>query len=239
MKLAILNAINPEKSRVNWNGTPVDAYIRFLNRVPHTFTITGYNVALGEFPATPEAYDAYVITGSPSGAYESDPWIGELSDFIRASYQLGKKLVGICFGHQILAHSLGGHVEKSKKGWGLGLKPFAVNATKPWMSTPTAQCSLYFAHQDQVINLPPEAEHLGGNDFCPNAMYAIGDQVLGVQGHPEFTQSIMQDIFTRQRDLQETEMFKTAVSSLENGRPDNQLFAQWIVNFLKADSPAA
>lgn len=235
MKVAILNAIDPNKSQVNWGGTPLDAYIRFLQSAPNTFEFSGYTVALGEFPTDANLYDAYVITGSPSGAYETDPWILNLMAFIRQAYQLGKKLVGICFGHQILAQALGGHVEKSAKGWGLGLKPFALTRSKPWMTEPAPHCSLYFVHQDQVIDLPPQAEHLAGNDFCPNVMYAIGEQVLGVQGHPEFTPEIMAGIFaSRPADVKASELFQTAVSSVANGRPDNQLFAHWIINFLKA-----
>lgn len=235
MKVAILNAIDPAKSQVNWGGTPIDAYSRFLQSTPNAIEFSGYTVALGQFPADANLYDAYVITGSPSGAYETDPWILQLIDFIRQAFQLGKKLVGICFGHQILAQALGGHVEKSAKGWGLGLKLFAVTGSKPWMTEPAPHCSLYFVHQDQVIDLPPEAEHLAGNDFCPNVMYAIGEQVLGVQGHPEFTPEIMEGIFASRSDaLKATELFQTAVSSIANGRPDNHLFANWIVNFLNA-----
>ena len=233
MKVAILNAIDPAKSQVNWGSSPVDAYIRFLQSAPNNFTFSGYTVALGEFPADANFYDAYVITGSPSGAYEADPWIVELMAFIRRSYQLGKKLVGICFGHQILAQALGGHVEKSAKGWGLGLKPFTVNSAKSWMAESSGTCALYFVHQDQVTDLPPNAEHLAGNDFCPNVMYTIGEQVLGVQGHPEFTRAIMQDIFASHDGLKGSQLYETAVASVQNGRPDNDLFAQWIVNFLQ------
>lgn len=235
MKIAILNAIDPSKSQVNWGGSPIDAYIRFLQSAPNDFRFTGYTVALGEFPADANLYDGYVITGSPSGAYETDAWILALMDFIRQAYKLGKKLVGICFGHQIIAQALGGHVEKSAKGWGLGLKPFAVTGNKSWMNEPVTACSLYFVHQDQVLDLPPQAEHLAGNEFCPNVMYAIGEQVLGVQGHPEFTPEIMEGILASRSDaLKATEVFQTAVTSLANGRPDNSRFAHWIVNFLQA-----
>lgn len=232
--IAILNAINPATSKVDWNGTPVDAYIRFLKSVEAPFRYTGYQVAEGEFPTSPEAHDAYVITGSPSGAYESDPWISELSQFIRDSYQMGKKLVGICFGHQILAHSLGGHVAKSEKGWGIGRRTFTVSSTKPWMTTPAGDCSLYFVHQDQVMALPPTAELLGGNEFCPNVLYTIKDQVLGIQGHPEISRRIMDDLlFGEFKEHLPQDDWATAVASVENGTPDNQLFAQWVVNFLQ------
>ena len=153
MKIGILNAIHPETSKVNWQGTPVDAYIRFFESVSVPFDYAGFNVAQSEFPDTVDACDAYVITGSPQGVYDADPWIADLMQFVRDSYAAGKKLIGICFGHQVLAHALGGHSEKSDKGRGLGLKQFAVTTPKPWMTGQPGQYALYFAHQDQVMQL--------------------------------------------------------------------------------------
>ena len=232
MKIGILNAINPATSEVNWQGTPVDAYIRFLESGGATFSYIGFNVALGEFPETVNACDAYIITGSPNGVYEAEPWIADLMQFIRDSYAAGKKLVGICFGHQVLAQALGGHAEKSANGWGLGLKQFTVTTPKPWMTKQPGLYNLYFAHQDQVIQLPAEAELLGGNGFCPNAMFVIGSQVLGVQGHPEFTESIMQDIVSMKNNTIPQEVIAVAADSLQHGTPDNLVFGQWLVNFL-------
>ena len=232
MKIGILNAINSLTSQVNWQGTPLAAYIRFLESGGAAFTYTGFDVALGEFPESVDACDAYMITGSPNGVYDEEPWIAELMQFIRDCYAADKKLVGICFGHQVLAHALGGRTEKSDKGWGLGMKQFAVTTQKPWMSDEPGQYALYFAHQDQVITLPAEAELLGGNGFCPNAMFVMGDQVLGVQGHPEFTKPIMQDILAGKKGNISQEVLSVANDSLQIGPPDNTTFAQWIVNFL-------
>jgi GMP synthase-like glutamine amidotransferase len=236
MKLGILNAIHPETSKVNWQGTPVDAYSRFLEGVGGSFEFTGFNVAQGEFPDSVDACDAYLITGSPQGVYEDDPWILELIQFVQASYAAGKKLVGICFGHQMLAHALGGFAEKSEKGWGLGLKRFTVTTQKPWMTAVPGQYALYFAHQDQVVRLPEGAELLGGNDFCPVILFVIGDQVLGVQGHPEFTKEIMRGILAESEAAVSPEVLVPAADSLQAGVPDNALFGQWIVNFLTGES---
>ncbi len=232
MKIGILNAIHPDSGKVNWDGTPVDAYIRFFESVDAPFEFEGYMVAQGEFPDSPDACDGYVVTGSPQGVYDEDEWIAPLAQFIRDSYAAGKKLVGICFGHQMIAHSLGGHAEKSDKGYGFGLKRFDVMKKRPWMGDQPDQCSLYFAHQDQVMTLPPGAELLGGNGFCPNLVYEIENQVLGIQGHPEFTPSIMRDILELVDGAMEPEILQTAVSSLQT-TPDNQAVGHWIVNFLK------
>ena len=232
MKLGILNAINPAESKVNWGGSPIDAYVRFFQSTGAVFDTVGYEAAQGQLPASPEECDAYVITGSPKGAYDSDPWIADLARFIRDGARAGKKFVGICFGHQILAHALGGHVEKSEKGQGLGLKSFEIKRSKPWMDGHPQQMTLYFAHQDQIKRLPPDAELLGGNEFCPIGMYTIGDQILGIQGHPEFSQSIMRDIITLQKNNGNLAVANAAEASLKGGMPDSQMAAQWAVNFL-------
>jgi GMP synthase-like glutamine amidotransferase len=80
--------------------------------------------------------------------------------------------------------------------------------------------------------LPPGAELLGGSAFCPNTMYTIDGRVLGIQGHPEFTPGIMADISREAEGEMEPKMFATAVASLQNENPDNQLVGQWIINFL-------
>ena len=232
MKLGILNAIDPAQSKINWGGSPVDTYIRFLQSTGAAFESSGYEIAQGQFPASPAECDAYVITGSPRGAYDSDPWIARLADFIRGGVQEGKKFIGICFGHQILAHALGGHVEKSEKGWGLGLQPCRLTGSKSWMNGRPRQLSLYFAHQDQVQRLPPEAELLGGSAFCPVGIFSIGDQVLGIQGHPEFSRSIMEEIIDGRYKKGDQAVATAAGVSLDNGSPDNQIVAEWIISFL-------
>ncbi len=101
------------------------------------------------------------------------------------------------------------------------------------MTETSDQCSLYFVHQDQVMELPPEAELLGGSEFCPNLFYSIEDQVFGIQGHPEFTPEIIQKVMHGREEKVGIEVHKRAMDSIDSGTPDNRLFAEWIVNFLK------
>lgn len=232
MKIGILSAINPHESKVKWPGPPEESYIRFLQSGGGQFDTVAYHVALDDFPASPGVCDAYVITGSPRGAYDADPWIAELGTFIRRSVELGQKFVGICFGHQILAQALGGGVCKSEKGWGLGLQTYKVERRASWMEGDSPELSLYFAHQDQVEELPPGAQSLGGNEFCPNGMFGLGDQIFGIQGHPEFSRSIMESVIDNRSERGDRELIQRASHSLENGEPDNLLVARWMVNFL-------
>jgi len=232
MKLGILDAIPAGTSVVDWGDTPVDTYIRLFESVNAPFTYVGYQVAEGQFPSSPLDCDAYIITGSPRGVYDPDPWIEALVQFIQDSYQNGSKLVGICFGHQILAHALGGRAGISEKGRGFGLKRFEIIQYKSWMDERPDHCSLYFVHQDQVVELPREAELLGGNSFCPIALYEIENSVLGIQGHPEFSVTVMHDLLPMARKELSPPICEASVRSLDEGIPDNRLVAKWIVNFL-------
>ena len=233
MRIGILSALLPGTGRINWNRSPVDAYIRFLESANAPFDYVEYKVTDGEYPASADDCDAYLITGSRRGVYDADEWIASLLCFVQDAYQAGKKLVGICFGHQVLPHALGGHAEKSKKGWGIGLKSFAITRHKAWMNGRPEFCSLYFSHQDQVMRLPPEAELLGGNAFCPMALFVIGDQALGIQGHPEFSTGIMKGILAEKEKTLEPNVHAAAVRSLASGTPDNQIVARWVANFFR------
>jgi GMP synthase-like glutamine amidotransferase len=233
MRLGIVDALSsPDLDHVSWFESTADTYKRLLESTGAPFTYAVYDAQNGRLPAQIDACDAYLITGSLNGAYDEQPWIAALKSFIRQCHAAEKKMVGICFGHQILAHALGGRTEKSANGWGLGLKSFEIVGEKPWMNGGPDHCSLYFSHQDQVVELPPGAERLGSSAFCENALFTLDDHVLGIQGHPEFTKDIMHDLLSRPKETASPELMDRARRSLHTGRPDNDLFAHWIVDFL-------
>ncbi len=153
-----------------------DIFTRLLDGYDFTFSI--FRVVDMEFPESIRACDGWLITGSRHGAYEDHPWIAPLEAFIRDCYAQRIPLVGICFGHQIIAQALGGKVEKFKGGWSVGRKTYrfedlgdvAVNA---W-------------HQDQVTEKPTDARVIASSDFCANAALVYDDRALTIQPHPEF-----------------------------------------------------
>src|SRR5690349_14343646 len=122
MKLAIFETGRPPGDLAARFG---DYPAMFAALLGEGFEIDRFDVAAGDYPASPEAHDGYLITGSPAGVYEDDPWIAELATFIKR-VKGRAKLVGICFGHQIMAEALGGHVEKADKGWGVGLHNYPI-----------------------------------------------------------------------------------------------------------------
>ncbi len=232
IKLGVLNACTPTDEE-EFGVIEKESFESFFGMTAHEFEFVEYRITEGEFPQSVEECDAYLITGSPKGAYDDDPWIAELQLFIQKTYETDTKMVGVCFGHQVLAHALGGKAEKSPKGWGLGMRQVQFLEQRPFMSPPIENGNLYFCHQDQVVQLPQEAQCLAGNDFCPNGMFVINDKVLGIQAHPEFTPEINQkaiDWFASQSPDQK-ETIESAQNA--NGENDNRVISNWIVNFIQ------
>ena len=160
---------------IEQSGDYPDMFERLL--AGHGFTFRSFRVVDGEFPADVQACDGWLITGSRHGAYEDHAWIPPLEDFIRAAYAAHVPLVGICFGHQIIAQAMGGRVEKFSGGWAAGATDYDFEGEK---------ITLNAWHQDQVTQKPAAARVVGRNDFCANAALLYDDRAFTVQAHPEF-----------------------------------------------------
>lgn len=236
IEIGILNVCTPAEEQ-EFNSSEFKNFEIFFDHVDHPFTFKEYRVTEGDFPPTVDTHSTYLITGSPTGVYDDKRWLIGLNQFIQQAYAADKKLVGICFGHQMLAHSLGGEARKSDKGWGVGLKSVDVINHQPWMDHSIDQLNLYYCHQDQVEALPANAVHLGGNAFCPNAMFSIGTQVLGIQGHPEFTRKTMDFAINYLNPVLPSSVTESAKETIDGAR-DSQIVAQWIVDFVSLEEPS-
>mgnify|MGYP005851018673 CR=1 FL=1 len=144
----------------------------------HGFDFGAYDCEAGVIPDSPADCDGWLITGSKHGAYEDHPWIPPLEDFIRAVHADGRPLIGVCFGHQIIAQALGGKVVKFPGGWSIGQTEYQIEGQP---------VSLNAWHQDQVVDLPPGAEVVGRSPFCAYAALVYGETIWTIQPHPEFT----------------------------------------------------
>ena len=226
MKLAILETGRPPGDLVRRFGDYPAMMTRMLGG---EFEIDTFDVAAGEFPADPSDYEAYLVTGSPAGVYDPLPWIEPLKQFLRDAGD--RKLVGICFGHQIMAEAFGGHVEKSDKGWGIGLQHYEIDRVEPWMDE-KASIDVPASHQDQVVAQPPHTEVIASSPFTPFAALAWTDRpAISVQFHPEFAPDYAKALIEARREKMPDA--DRAIASLD--RPnDNARIADWIRRFLTA-----
>ncbi len=195
------------------------------------FAVRPYDVAAGTLPSRPDAHPAFLVTGSAAGVYEPLPWIAPLFGFLREA-KGRTKLVGICFGHQAMAEALGGRVEKSERGWGIGLHDYEIWECAFWMGeAPPGRISVPVSHQDQVVVPPPCTRVLAGNAFTPFGLLEYEDApAISMQFHPEFEPAYAQALIeSRRARVPDPD---AAIASLE--RPNDQaLVAEWIRRFLR------
>jgi len=203
MKIGILQAGETPDEMRGKHGDYNDVFKRML--VDRGFEFSTYRVFDGALPSGVNDRDGWLITGSKFGVYEPHDWIPPFEDFLRRSYAASVPIIGVCFGHQILAQALGGTVEKFSGGWSVGAVDYKTSEEKT---------TVMAWHQDQITRLPEGATVIGQSDFCQYAMLAYGDRALSIQPHPEFTTEFMRDLINAKRDILPPEVAKSAIASI-------------------------
>jgi GMP synthase-like glutamine amidotransferase len=190
----------------------------------HGLDFRTWHVEVMDFPDSIRDADGWLITGSRHGAYEDHPFIAPLETFIRDAYAAHVPLVGICFGHQIIAQALGGRVEKYSGGWAVGPQVYEFGGE---------HLKLNAWHQDQVVQPPDGATIIATNDFCRYAALAYGDRAFTVQAHPEYDEEFIADLMlTRGKGLVPEPLMEQARARF--GRPNSSaVVADRIVDFFK------
>lgn len=200
-------------------------------------TIAAYPVVNDVFPESVTACDVWLITGSKYGVYENLPWMAPLRTFLQDARHAGVPMIGICFGHQIMAESFGGEVVKFDKGWACGPQDYSVTARPSWLADMPDGFTMHAMHQDQVVALPDDATRLATSSFCENAMLVYGDldapDAISIQPHPEFSDDFMSALLDmRSGDAVPTETADAARSRLGT-RIDGNAFARWSVTIAR------
>jgi GMP synthase-like glutamine amidotransferase len=225
MKLAILETGRPPGQLAEEFG---DYPAMFRAMLGPGFEVERFDVQAGDLPEA-GAHDAYLITGSPAGVYDPLPWIEPLEKFIRNAGDA--RMVGVCFGHQVMAEALGGRVEKSDKGWSAGLHRYDVVRPEPWMNGTKAIASPA-SHQDQVVVQPPNTDVVAKSDFTPFAALAWTDRpAISFQFHPEFSPAFAKALIEKRYDIVPDP--DAAIASLDAPN-DNARVGGWIRRFLEA-----
>lgn len=231
MKIGLLSCVHLDEQMVREHGTYANLFEAVFSETHPKPELIVFDVLEGEYPADIDDCDAYLISGSPAGVHDDLPWIHALEAFIIQLHQRKKKLIGVCFGHQLIAKVFGGEVGLSSKGWGIGVSQNQVTQTKPWMTPECAQFNILASHQDQIIKLPKQAEILASNAHCEYYLLQWTEDMISIQGHPELNKTFLKALMDSRKDRIEPQRYQEGLASfaLEN---DNHLVAQWIVNFI-------
>ncbi len=216
-------------------------YVRYGSMFERLFREVGaadwqfdvFHTPLGEYPDSFDSYDAVLLTGSKADSFSEEPWVVELRRRVSLLLEQKKKLLGICFGHQLIAICLGAKVGRAPQGWGVGRMSYDWHAAKLPLAPEDKKMSLLVSHQDQVLELPQNAVLLASNAHCPVAGYAIGEEVFCVQGHPEFVPAYSAYLMGKRREILGEDLYGAGVKSLEQAH-DGLHVARMMKAFVEA-----
>jgi len=232
MRIAILQCDEVLEKFQPEFGSYVEMIKHMFECIDDTFEFDSYDCRKEEYPDDLDAYDFFITTGSRASVYEKDIWIQTLIEFVRRLEREKRKFIGICFGHQILALAFRTGVEKSEKGWGIGVATNRIVCTPRWMGEQKKNLNIIVSHQDQIISLPKEARVIAESDFCPFFMVQWNDHFLSIQGHPEWNRVYSKTLINERRKLIPQPIVEKGFQSLEK-EPDNDCFIRWIIDFIK------
>ena len=237
MLIGILETGRVSETLIPRYGEYVPMFEAWLRPADPGFSYRAYATVDGEIPDSPVECDAWLVTGSKHGVYDDLPWIAPLKAFLRAARTAGQPIVGVCFGHQILAEALGGSAVKSAKGWGAGVHDYEVLRRPNWMADAPSSFAIHAMHQDQVTAIPEDATVLAASPFCEFAMLAYGDpeapDAISIQPHPEFDEDYARALVEMRTGVAIPED-RSAAALATFGRAVHQHdFARWCAGFLR------
>ncbi|BFM49188.1 glutamine amidotransferase [Marinomonas sp. THO17] len=241
MKIGILAAGNTPESLQDRYPAYAQMFIEQISDIDPQLEFEVFDVRLNEFPKDCQVCDAWLITGSRADAYSDEEWILNLCDLIRDIDQHGQTLVGICFGHQVIARALGGKVEKYSAGWGVGIHHYQLSEHVSLPHNLSAkEVAICAFHQDQVVEKPNKMQTFLSSEFCQHAGLIFQDQILTFQAHPEFSKAYETELVKLYDGITlSAEVVSKAHQSIANYTLDSEHLMAWITDFLKADKRAS
>lgn len=190
-----------------------------------------FNTTRGQYPLSFESYDAVLLTGSKADSFSTEPWVLALKDKVQTLLAQKKKLIGVCFGHQLIALCLGAKVGRAPQGWGAGRMTYQWHAPELPLADGRTEVALLASHQDQVFDLPSGTQLLATSAFCPVAAFGVDGQLFCVQPHPEFVADYSAFILDKRRALLGEEKYQAFTQSLSQGH-DGLAVARMMVAFI-------
>lgn len=239
MRIGILETGRNREHLAERHGTYVDMFAALLSAADPSLEFTSYPVLDDQWPISIHECDAWLLTGSRHTAFDRLPWMLRLEALLREMMTARKPIIGICFGHQILAQALGGKVERAESGWSLGPHRYSIHQPPAWIEEAPESICLNAVHQDQVTAAPEGATVIASSPFCRNAILAYGDHALTFQAHPEFLPDFLNELL----DALESNGLPPDVvadARIRSGDPehktDSAQAVRWVLDFLNKRS---
>lgn len=230
IRIAILDAV-PESYWADDRGiADSQKFINLLQPQNPAARLHSYFVSQNHFPANIDNYDAILVTGSPCSVHDEHDWIERLTDLIREAAARRKRVVGSCFGHQLVARTFGGEVGHNENGWLIGNFAVHISHSHEWMRPLAKLTGMYHFNQERVTRLPDSAQAFAHTDDYGDYGYTIGDNIMCFQGHPEQSRLSMIN-FLKATDSMTAEQRARAAHHIDNGEPDGQLWGEWMMRF--------
>jgi GMP synthase-like glutamine amidotransferase len=208
-------------------------FIRLFQGVGADWSMDVFKTQQGQYPDSFDAYDAVLLTGSRADSFSDEPWVVELRARVTELLRQQKKMVGVCFGHQLIALCMGAPVGRAPQGWGAGRMTYNWHRPDLPHSADRTQIALLASHQDQVFELPPGATLVASSDFCPVAAFTVGQEVFCIQPHPEFVEALSAHLLDKRRELLGEEKYQSSRASLVHGH-EGEHIARMVVAFLES-----
>jgi len=161
------------------------------------------SVHLGESLPAHADVTGIIVTGSPAMVTDTDAWIRDSEAFLRLAVELNVPVLGVCFGHQLLAQALGGHVDYHPHGREIGTTELTLHASAAddaLFNVLPGSFPVHATHMQSVMRVPEHAVILAGNAFDPHHGVRFADRAWGVQFHPEFDATIMAGYLTERAE---------------------------------------
>ena len=233
MKLCILDNDTLDPAVAPQYGSYGAMLAKLLRDAGAQWDMALFDTTQGIYPDSFDDFDAVLLTGSKADSFSDEPWVVDLRNRVTGLLAQRKTLLGVCFGHQLIAYCLGAKVGRAPNGWGTGRMTYTWHAPEFPAAAGRNAIALLASHQDQVLELPQGARLLASSAFCPVAAYAVEDAVLCVQPHPEFVPEYSAFLLDRRRERLGEEHYQASVASLAAGHegPD---FARMMVAFVES-----
>ncbi len=231
MKLGLLLCDHVRPGFRTIAGDYPEFFAGFLAEYPAIELIT-FDLTVGEFPSDLDECDAWITSGSRRSVYEDVPWIARFADLVRRLDRERRKLVGVCFGAQMIGHALGGEVARAHAGWQVGVKETRLGTHEPWMVPPADSFQILHMNGDQILTPPDRIRVLGSSDGVPVSVVAVEDHFIGFQGHPEFAPAYSAVLMEARRGILIPDAIVDAGLSSLAIEPDTRLLSMWITSFM-------